>query len=186
MNYREIYTDIFKTVGRFYSGQSYQHDYFCKAIVTIEPRKTLIDLGSGHGWVSDLCQAKELDTVVTEVDLGHFSDHEDEFINADLTEAKDLKKLRKRHWDVATCLDVIEHLPRDKQRDVFSTISQISDHSILSIAATDDRVNGHSLHLTIEDADYYRPLLEEFFIILDEWEHPDVYHVILRSRNAHQ
>jgi 2-polyprenyl-3-methyl-5-hydroxy-6-metoxy-1,4-benzoquinol methylase len=127
--------------------------------------KTHVSIGSGRG--EFLHYIDHLGFEQTTVDLKKFHNFGYPFIRCDLSKQEDLDNLKRYHWDVLTCLDVMEHIEEDKVDAILSTLSQIADVCLFTIANHEDTQHGIKLHLTVEDDKWWNKKLEKYFKIND-------------------
>ena len=76
----------------------------------------------------------------------------------------------KEEFDLLTCLDVMEHIEKKYVNNIIQNFSRISNYAVLSIANHSDILNGVELHLIQEDMSFWKPLLENYFKIIDHTE----------------
>lgn len=125
--------------------------------------KSHIDISSGRGRFLKIIKPLNLNTIFT--DLKKFTDLNLPFIRCDLSKSEDLYLLKGGHYDVLTCLDVLEHIEPGRVDDILKTFSEIADVCIFTIANHEDIVCGVKLHLIVEGVGYWSDKLLQYFRI---------------------
>ena len=176
MDYKKLYDQKFS--GN-YSNPDYRHQFLENNLKTLNI-DSAIDLGSGRGHTIRILQKFPL-VKITAFDLNNYHNiHGVNHINGSLCSDDDLKGIINENFDLAVCLDVIEHLEEDCANNIISVISKISEFAILSIAATIEP----PVHITIKPKEYWDDVIKKYFEILVEEEDPrPVFYYVLKSIN---
>lgn len=167
MSYKSIYDDMFSWHG-YSAFDEARHQPIIETFSSLEKKDRVIDLGTGRAHLPQHIKQFYPETKLTLVDLNKYYDldmfGQEEFIECDFTKASSLAKLTGS-WDVALCMDVLEHLPRNKQRAFVETVSKIAPVALFTVAGTVEVNGGYILHKTVAGAAYYKKLFGEFFKI---------------------
>jgi ubiquinone/menaquinone biosynthesis C-methylase UbiE len=191
MDYLNIYSELFNANYNEYGGSEksieYSIDFIKKNNV-----KTLIDISTGTGTFPKFVSKEITDINITCTDLNKFNDLNHEFISVDLSKNEDLEKIKTNGYELLTCLDVLEHLDKSFIDNVLKNFARISKNVILTIANHSDIQNGIELHTIIENMDYWKPVIENYFDIvnLESYDFPQnnncvnyLYALTLKSKN---
>jgi len=165
MKYLENYRYLFKTHPNYNKGDlSINYSYPLEYIRTNQSHlKTHIDISSGRGGILNFM--KEFpDIVSTSTDIEKFNTLDIDFIPIDLTQ--NISDLKTRHWDVLTCLDVLEHIEESYIDSILQTFSEISDICLIAIANHEEVIDGIRLHITNYDQIYWMDKLKQYFTVL--------------------
>ena len=125
--------------------------------------ESMIDIGSGRGNVIDYILTNHPNINITSCDLKKFHDFDVDFIQINLCDNENVKIDNK--YDLLTCLDVLEHLEKTCVDNVLRLFSNISKHSLITIANHSDIKNGVELHIIQENMGYWSPIIEKYFQI---------------------
>ena len=172
MDYINIYSKCFQN-NDYSNAHHIQYDFVIENInISISqkllPEKyNLIDIGSGRGQLISLLKKNILSPIeITSVDLKKFHNEDVyNFIQADLSNESDRKKICTKTYDILTCTDVFEHLDKNFIEKVIEMCSKTSKICILCIANHSDIINGVQLHTIIENDTWWENLLLKYFDI---------------------
>ena len=146
-------------------------------VLELVPAKSVIDIGCGIGeWLS-VFQARGVTRCVG-VDGGHIDQSQlkiprEHFVVADLTQPQVLEA----RFDLATCLEVAEHLPPAVAQDLVKWLCSLSS-AVLFSAAIPFQTGNH--HINEQWPDYWQALFErQGFVACDclrlrFWDDPRV------------
>lgn len=169
-NPRQVYKEIFDQLPNYNtfssnSGLSYQ--LVLNSLSEIRNVRHCLDIGSGRGLMIRYLHENRPEIEVSSVDLEKFHDFDVNFTTVDLSKPNPLGAV-SRVYDLATCLDVMEHLPPEVLDRVFESISRISVLQAFTIANHSDVINGVELHLTQENISFWRQKILQYFDIFEE------------------
>jgi hypothetical protein len=165
MDYLNIYSKLFNANYNQYGGS--EKSIECSIdFIKKNNIKTLIDISTGTGTFPKFVSKEITDINITCTDLKKFNDLNYEFISVDLSKNEDLEKIKTNGYELLTCLDVLEHLDKSFIDNVLKHFARISKNVILTIANHSDIQNGIELHTIIENMDYWRPVIENYFHIV--------------------
>ena len=161
-DYKSLYDKIF--ARKYYSAADYRHIYLRDHLKVLNNINSAIDLGSGRGHAIRILKKYPI-IKITSFDLNNYHRIKNvNHINGNLCLEDDIKKIIDKFFDLAICLDVIEHLEEDCANNVISIISNISKYAILSIAATTEP----PVHMTVKPKEYWDNIIKKDFEILSE------------------
>lgn len=131
--------------------------------------RSLLDLGAGRGTFAALVRAQRPDVALRTVDFDKFHALDVEHVSLDLATAPTLPG----PVDVATALDVLEHLPAAAIPAVLAEIARVATYAVFTVGMHSDVMGGVELHLTIRDLAWWRAMIGRDFAILRDWPYYD-------------
>lgn len=183
MDYNKVYGDLFN--GREYNTHLNNEPRFEYVFnfLTHNEVITIGDFGSGRGNLIDLILSHKSTYELHSYDLKKFHMFEVPFSEINLC-ADQLNDIDIK-YDLITCLDVMEHLDKDCVDRVLYFFSKNSHKTILTIANHSDVQNGVELHTIQENLNYWLPLIEKYYVVLDNKEEYNgrLYLLTLESKN---
>jgi len=171
LDYLANYDYIFRT-DRHYNenygheglkGVNYAVPYYSYILPNKERIKTCIDISSGRGGFLSLI--KDLGFNIVSTDLKKFNNLDLPFIRCDLSNKTDVDSLKSNHYDLLTCIDVLEHIEKQYIDYVLQVFAEMSDVCLLIIANHEDFQYGIKLHLIVEELEYWTSCVSRYFTI---------------------
>lgn len=171
MEYKKTYEKSFKNDSyNLHSDQEFRFQYVINTLHKIKI-DNLIDISSGRGNLINLIKNFNPEINITSTDLKKFHNYDVPFFELNLCEPDTFKNISPNKFDLLTCLDVMEHIESHCVEQVVNFFSKISKFSILTIANHSDVLDGVELHLIQENLNYWVPIIQKYFVILDQQEH---------------
>lgn len=171
MDYKQTYEKSFQTPNyNLHSDEEFRFQYVMKFINT-NKIGSVIDISSGRGNLINMIKSFDPKVQITSTDLKKFHNYDIPFFEVNLCDTNTFKNITPSKFDLLTCLDVLEHIEKGCVEDVIRTFSELSRYSVLTIANHSDVLNGVELHLIQENLNYWGPIIEKYFTILDQQEH---------------
>lgn len=166
MNYLKVYNQAFKKAG--YNGHTHREPRYLFTVKNVikSNRRSLIDIGTGHGILLKILHHVNFQTALTAVDVNNF--HKLRYVNhiqADITNKTDRGKIQGK-YDILTCLDCLEHIEESQLDDVLQMFSGLSDEFLFSIANHSDVLDGVELHLIQKESIWWSNKLAQYFDIV--------------------
>ena len=170
INYKKIYNSAFE--NNYYNQHPSEEFRFQYVLEFVKNNNinNLIDVGSGRGKLIEVIKTYDSSIDITSCDLTKYHNYDVNFIEMDLTDEETFELINKEEFDLLTCLDVMEHIEKKYVNNIIQNFSRISNYAVLSIANHSDILNGVELHLIQEDMSFWKPLLENYFKIIDHTE----------------
>ncbi len=112
--------------------------------------QSVIDIGSGRGNLIKELMESELGLEIHSADLDKFHTYNVPFYKMNILNENDREVLENKNFDLLTCLDVMEHLEKNKTDEIFNFFSNISKFQIFTIANHPDIQEGKDIH-TIQE-----------------------------------
>lgn len=170
VDYLKNYEYVFKNNPSYDTGGKNKNDPVYKAPADFLKKnkgkfKSHIDISSGRALFFNFIKDLDLHSVST--DLKKFNNLNIPFIEIDLTNKEDLNKLKENHYDVLTCTGVLEHIEERYIDNILETFSEISDVCLFTIAKHMDVQFGITLHIIIEDENWWRERILKYFELKD-------------------
>ena len=168
MNYLDIYDKCFSFPEyNVHSLDLFTYQYAFDFINNNVSIKSIIDIGSGRGnFLRKLAQC-DRNLKITSLDISKYHNYSKcDFIQCDLSNKLDLDKM-SGEWDIAVCLDVLEHLEENIIEDVVEFISRVGRMACFSINCEKDTRYGMNLHLTIRYLEFWEKILKNNYFIID-------------------
>ncbi len=134
-----------------------------------------LDVGSGKGYMLSALHNKFPDLDLFALDVDNFLNRGLDYVQlfeCDIT--KDWPNIGQ--FDFVTCLDVLEHIEKDKLEYIVEQIHNISDIAYITVGNHNDIINGVELHITREKLPYWTDLLEKYFTIKRVHNRDDVWY----------
>lgn len=122
-----------------------------------------LDISSGRGILIDLVHKFNPNIDISYTDIEDYAKKPFKFIKLNLND--DSYQINKK-FDFLTCLDVLEHLEKDKIENILYNISKLSKEFLFTIANHSDIHNGIELHTIQENEFFWGNLLEKFYNII--------------------
>lgn len=171
MDYKKTYEKSFENANyNLHSDQEFRFQYVINALAKIKVG-SVIDISSGRGNLINVIRNFDPKINIASTDLKKFHNYDVPFFEVNLCEPDTFKNIKPNKFDLLTCLDVMEHIEKGCVEDVIRVFSEISRFSILTIANHSDILNGVELHVIQENLTYWKPIIEKYFVILDQQEH---------------
>lgn len=117
--------------------------------------KSLIDFGSGRGNLIKTLLENKVELEISSADLDKFHEYQVPFYKIDILNEEYRKVLDGKDFDLLTCLDVMEHLDKDKTDEIFKYFSKISKFQIFTIANHPDFQDGKDIHTIQENLPFW-------------------------------
>lgn len=178
MNYLKTYTKMFEdTEYGLHPKDEPRYSFVLNHLSEASNINSLLDIGSGRGTLLKEVNSYFPHISLSSIDLFNFHNLDFvEFTACDITQSIPIKTDRK--FSLVTCLDVLEHISRDKIEVVLDRISQLGDRFLFTIANHSDIVNGQELHLIQEPSPFWNKKLKVKFEIIEfstyyDWEDED-------------
>jgi hypothetical protein len=171
MNYKEIYSNLFKTRLEYNTGQFVSYVYAREFITYLQHKEeitTLADIGSGRGNLFPYISENKIESIHSYdlecfYNINNFSNVN--FTKINLSVAEDLSKIKK--VDLLCCLDVLEHIEEKFIDEIMSAFSKNSSFCYFSVANHSDCLDGVELHLIQKGLNFWKEKFKPFFEILD-------------------
>jgi uncharacterized Rossmann fold enzyme/2-polyprenyl-3-methyl-5-hydroxy-6-metoxy-1,4-benzoquinol methylase len=148
--YKDLLKKTFEDYPEYGTGGS-KHSTMVIKLMNLTASKSILDYGCGRGYL-----AKSLDFPIWEYDPA--------------VEGKDEQP---RPADLLVCTDVLEHIEPDKLFFVLDDIKVLTNRCAYIVISTRKAVktlrDGRNAHLIVENPDWWKSKLEDFFFINDSW-----------------
>lgn len=170
VNYHEIYRNAFADASYCNVPDSEFRWEYCRAFIQIHRQliNTIADVGTGRGNLISILMREFPQLQIMAIDVGKYHNKPVPHITIDLVTELGQRLVSEMSVDVVTCVDVLEHLEEPAIGPVIAAISQCCRFAVLTIANHSDIMNGTELHLTQKPMNWWRSIIEEDFVILDE------------------
>lgn len=149
--YLQLLKDTFDDYPE-YAMRGDRHKTFILDIYDAIDGKSILDYGCGRGYL-----AKSLDFPIWEYDPAIVG-----------------KDTPPRPADLVVCTDVLEHIEPENLHFVIDDIRRCTKKmaflSICTVPASKILRDGRNAHLIVEKADWWKPIIERYFFINNEWE----------------
>lgn len=168
MDYNKIYGELFN--GNHYNSHlnSEPRFQYVYEFLINNDIKSIGDFGSGRGNLIELILNHNSSYNLHSYDLKKFHTFDVPFAEINLCDLK--VKTTDIKYDLITCLDVMEHLNKECVDNVLEFYSMNSTYTILTIANHSDIQNDVELHIIQENLDYWIPLIEKYFTVINNKE----------------
>jgi len=189
IDYKKTYEDAFKVPGYNDDPGADKYQFVLKTLEShLEPGHKyddVVDIGCGKGYM-----LQHLHVVYPQLTLWGLD--VDNFLNPDINKYVTIIKMDitgnrneliahpdygwTQTFDVATCLDVLEHIEKDKLDSLVKWISTLAPIAYISVGNHRDIINGVELHPTREKLPYWQGLLEQYFEIVRIEDREDIWY----------
>lgn len=167
MNYLEIYDKCFSfSEYNVHSLDMFIYQYAFDFINNNISVKSVIDIGSGRGNFLRKLEECDRELKITSLDINKYHNVNCDFIRIDLSKKPDINKINGE-WDIAVCLDVLEHLEENIIEDVIEFISRVGRMACFSVNYKEDIRYGINLHITLKDSFFWEEIVKKYYFIID-------------------
>jgi 2-polyprenyl-3-methyl-5-hydroxy-6-metoxy-1,4-benzoquinol methylase len=179
MEYRKIYEDAFSDPKYNDDPGADKYQFVLQTYKNhLSKRKFMIDIGSGKGYMLWHLLNSDPSLNITAIDIKNFVDQVDNnkfiFHEQDITKDHNLVPFPLN--DILTCLDVLEHLEKDKMDDIVKWLSRVARVAYITVGNHHDIINGVELHPTREKLPYWQGLMEKYFTIIRMEDREDIWY----------
>lgn len=171
MDYKKIYENSFKSDRyNLHPDEEFRFQYVLNFIKK-NNFKSLIDVGTGRGNLINVVKQADNTIDILSSDLKKFHNFDVPFVEINLCDESVFDSYSVKHFDILTCLDVMEHIEKKCVENILSKFAKISKYSVLTIANHSDILNGVELHVIQENLSYWLPILKKYFEVIDQQEY---------------
>ena len=158
MGLREVYDECFADPDYCAVPDEPRYEFARTCLREWDGVDDVIDIGAGRGHFLRTLDLED----VSAADLRDYGEGGYPFYEYDISRPQDSIGL----WGAATCLDVLEHLPREFVPTAIDNLRMCSNKLVVTVANHSDVHHGVELHLTQEGEAFWMRKIERRFKVV--------------------